>query len=129
MKIKNKTSVPQDLHLRDRNLFYLVTIPAGATQEISPTCDISNLDELLRYDKVVIVDKENPHSIVITKEETPDISEKIIQVDTDEGSVEVTEDIPTTAEDKFICSICGAEFASNRGLTSHMKRVHADSMN
>lgn len=33
------------------------------------------------------------------------------------------------AEDVFICDICGAEFASARGLASHKNRVHLDESN
>ena len=32
---------------------------------------------------------------------------------------------PEVIEDKFICDICKAEFASARGLNSHKNRVHS----
>lgn len=42
----------------------------------------------------------------------------------DEESVEEESEEPTTLPSAFICEICKAEFASERGLNSHMARTH-----
>lgn len=50
-------------------------------------------------------------------------------IEEDEHEEENKEDIkskePEVIEDKFICDICKAEFASARGLNSHKNRVHS----
>ena len=124
MIIKNNTASPLDLHRRDRNLFYLVTIPAGATQEVSPTCSIGNLEDLKRYGKVSIVDPTAPCTVETTPiEKAPTkVEEKITEEVAEEESP--VEDETPKATGKFICEECKTEFASARGLTSHMKRVH-----
>lgn len=37
-----------------------------------------------------------------------------------------TEETPTINEDKFICKECGLEFASARGLNTHINKVHPE---
>ena len=65
------------------------------------THDISTIEEEVTEDKV-----EDDSNSEETEEEKKDIE-------------------PEVAEDKFICDICKAEFASARGLASHKNRVHS----
>lgn len=83
-----------------------------------------------RYEGIFKIGGQIAQSRVIDSIES--ISEEIIE---DKENKENEEDVPPVedeslendiVEDKFICDICKAEFASARGLASHKNRTHPE---
>ena len=69
--------------------------------------------------------KETPTVVETTPiEETMQAIEEIVEEETQ--TPEPQKEAHETEKSEFICDICGAEFASIRGLTSHKNRVHSD---
>lgn len=141
MKVKNLTSKIQEQKI--------ITLVGG--REISIYIEPNSTTEIIgayildksKFDEGILefVDEE----VKSTKSKLP---EKKIEEKIDEGKLEKTPDgdtppedpddgddededettnEPTVADEKFICPECGAEFASERGLNSHMSRVHSKS--
>ena len=68
---------------------------------------------------------------VETPDDTKDTNEDEVktpdETDPQDESVETpTPKEPEVIDSKFICSVCGQEFASARGLNSHMSRAHSN---
>lgn len=55
-----------------------------------------------------------------------DSQEDLKEESQDDSKEESKEESTTPVSDKFICDVCGAEFASARGLTSHKNRSHLE---
>lgn len=66
---------------------------------------------------------ESPEESGEEEEEDPQLSESL---DNESGEEEEEGSQVPQNEDKFICDVCGAEFASARGLTSHKNRAHTE---
>lgn len=64
-----------------------------------------------------------------SKENREELENREESIEENEHEEENKEDIeskePEVIENKFICDICKAEFASARGLNSHKNRVHS----
>lgn len=123
MIIKNLTKKTQKLWIK--NIFtgdtaevdVLATEPRELGRAFIPDKsmmkDFDQRFEMVGYPRQQIVEKEQ----VIVQES---IQEEIM-----DPPVEETQE-PETLESKFICDICGEEFASARGLTAHKNRSHKE---
>ena len=83
---------------------------------------ISNKEEI--KEEVI----ESSEEIIEKPEELVEEQEEIIGEPTkvlEESSEEVIEE-PETLSDKFICDICGQEYASARSLAAHKARSHKE---
>lgn len=120
MIIQNLTNEVVELRVRYFSMDHM-----ELTQYLQPYAKVKfdkavilNLPEVIT--KVKVGDVATPQEVVVEVAETPVATEP-------EDVQEVQEEVPETTEvveDKFICEECGAEFASARGLSSHMNRVH-----
>lgn len=83
---------------------------------------VSNKEEIK---KEVI---ESPEETIEESEELVEEQEEIIEDPTEvleESPEEIVEE-PETLSDKFICDICGQEYASARSLAAHKARSHKE---
>lgn len=141
MIVKNNTNVEQVIMLTDRyGTSYTVYLPAGRSTEIEPVQYTKKLFELL--DKGILVDVASTGSapkivipVEIAKEpresecacDVPDVVEPVV---TDESPKETVKDhepvVSETETSVYICEVCGAEYASPKGLTRHMNKEHPE---
>ena len=78
-------------------------------------------DAKVEVKKVEVLPKvEEPKREEVHEEEEVAPAEEVV--------AETTEETPKkdVAPDAFVCDICGAEFASARGLASHKNKAHAE---
>lgn len=120
MIIKNPTPEIQEIVVRE-----IVGTRSEYTFYINPygSLDLdSNFLLVKEKTKGSIEVVEEPKKTVIPPVPTP------TPVDEDLTAEETDPTVSTEVEivDKFICEKCGAEFASARGLTSHMNKLHAE---
>ena len=136
MIIKNLTSEVLSLRVKEllADCSYDLTIQAKGFTEIDRAMEIVQLSSLLRERKVEIVSGlVTPREII--KEVSIDVSDPV-QPQEDEKADTVDEpqedekaDTVETSQPEtstYICDICGAEFASARGLSSHKKKTHEE---
>lgn len=112
MKIKNITSKRQELRIVefDGGREFTIYLEGFGETEIQGAY-IPGIENLSHVVKIL---SDSPHKVL----PTPIQEEQMTPEESHEESV-------TIIEDKFICDICGAEFASARGLNSHKNRAHA----
>lgn len=131
MVLENLTKKVQEIVVHeivgDRE-YSLYIQPAGVI-EIDKSLVVVGLDSLKGK-----VEEYNSRRTPVHHVEGESFKEPLEDVDTldtdgdkeseDEESVEEESGEPTTLPSAFICEICKAEFASERGLNSHMARTH-----
>lgn len=136
MLIKNLTSKKQKLEVREltgeRREYEIFIEPAGSTELenliiINPEryAGIFDTGDCIHMEKSPVINEVDP----VEEEKSDDDSVEKSDT-TPEESVEEPQESEesSTAEEvsDCICDICGAEFASARGLSSHKNRVHAE---
>lgn len=132
MVVKNLTDKLQTLVVKpllgeDRE--YDIYLNPKSTTDLDRHLVVVNKDKLKG---LVEFEGENVE-VVPVKEEVPETpAEEVPKTIVEETPVAVEEtseeEAPVEeapAPDKFVCEVCGAEFASNRGLTTHMNKVHS----
>lgn len=131
MKIRNLTDKMQGLRVRELpgGEGYTIFIEAKG-ETVLQGAIVSERDEV-KFDKGIFeyvgVERSAPkieESIESEEVEliTEDLEEESVE---EESQVESLPEESTAGDGKFICEECGAEFASTRGLNSHMNRVHS----
>lgn len=137
MKIRNLTSETQGLRLvyLDGNEGFTIYIEPKGISDVQGAyiADKSKFDKGIL--EIVSPEKTSKASEAYKSEEELNDeapAETLVEDSANEAEELVSEegkDSPkiesTTAPEKFICKECGAEFASERGLNTHMNRVHA----
>lgn len=114
MKIRNLTDHVQEIKVRelrgDHREFSVYIQPNG----------ITDLDRLF-----VIIDKEKVGKLIEVVGVTVPVEESV-HVEKTPAPNEETADPVESEEDptRFICKECGSEFASARGLSTHMNKAH-----
>lgn len=126
MLIKNLTNKQQSFDVKEitgENKVYTIYVTPYGSTEVDRVLLVNPMQYagILEIDGKPIVHKE---TIQIPINSLPKVENKL------EESIEVEEDTPvvetTVAEDSFICDICGAEFASARGLAAHKNKSHTN---
>lgn len=118
MIIKNPTPEIQEIVVRE-----IVGTRSEYTFYINP---YGSLD--LESNFLLVKEKTKGFIEVVEETKNTVIPPVPTPVDEDLTAEETDPTVPTEVEivDKFICEKCGAEFASARGLTSHMNKLHAE---
>lgn len=118
MIIKNLTSEKLEISARDiftRHEYTFYVDPEGHTVR----------EGIVLLRKEELAGKIEVDGSSISPKKLPILQESIEEEETPEDSEEDGgEESPD--DGKFICSECGAEFASARGLASHNNRVHSN---
>lgn len=151
MKIYNKTNQIQELLVNDRcaHSQYLIYVNAKGTTSLDAHIFAPSLPKLVSAGIFQILDEkvcnckehckietsteevnteENPEVDSVDSGENMDISEETNP--TEENNEVVDSPIPEEKSEvneevtKFICDVCGGEFASSRGLTRHKSMAH-----
>ena len=126
MVIKNLTSKVQPIKLEELvggREFTLYVEGHGVTDVVG-----AYIPRVEKYNGIFEIGCKCPS---INTHDTPHIEEEVKEdnAENDSNSEEPEEEKkdkePEVAEDKFVCDICKAEFASARGLASHKNRVHS----
>lgn len=141
MKVYNKTNQIQTISVYDRNTRkpYEIYVCSNSTTEIFNDMvvkgDIDRDKFLLLSDEGIPIE-ETPRVFkeltqvedICEDAEVVDIDETLIDTVSEESNIEeeVEEDSSKAESSSFICEICGAEFASSRGLSTHMKKSHSN---
>lgn len=129
MIIKNLTSDTLKLTMQEmvgehRNYdFYLS--PNGFT-EVDWHFRLLNLEKLVSLGVLECSDFERKPEVISIEDILPDMNEEDTQNSQEDDSDSEDQEESEVSTDKIICEICGAEFASTRGLTSHKSRAHAE---
>lgn len=124
MIIKNLTNEPQKIQLEELTgegrIYDTYLQPLSSTTVEGPfvVVDLPGLKGIVEVDGQEIATSEVE---VPQLEEEDNLEEEENLEEVNEENVEVVED---HEEEKFLCDICGAEFASARGLASHRSRAH-----
>lgn len=121
MILKNLTSMYQSVTVEDTRRRQIASIGIAPFGEFILPEGMKVLDQFSLSGRVSL--GEGGASPVILHESHEEVQEapEIMR----EETVEVAEPVAEIAEDNFICEICGAEFASARGLNSHKNRAHS----
>lgn len=132
MKIKNLTSSVQALRLVDlvEGREFTIYIEGNSWTDIAgmylaDMTQLTNKFEIM--DSIMNVTKVDAElAEVATSEDTAESTdrEEISEDAPEEEDKESEEEPVSSLPNKFICDICGAEFASDRGLNSHKSRSH-----
>lgn len=126
MKVKNLTDRIQSLWIKN---------PREGGRSLSVEVRPHDTRDISDYypDKSMMPDFDKNFEIVGSTKNIPSIKveETITEIQEDTtGDTQIPDEEkfsnPTVLEDKFICEICGAEFASARGLSSHKNRTHPE---
>lgn len=118
MKVINLTPTTQEFRMVEivGGQGYTISIEAKGSTEIPAGFIVEH-------------DKLDKKKFSVIEDGAPQVEEVVIapveDVTPEEEAAPQVEEIPVN-EDKFICEICKAEFASARGLSSHMNRAHSD---
>ena len=141
MIIFNKTNQVQELRVYDfaTKRYYSIYVGSNSKAEVHHSLSTPDIDRLVRAGVFQVIDdslKVNSKDYIreedITVEDLSneltdsleDISEDLSDFSDsseDENPEEKTEEVT-----KFICKICGGEYASSRGLANHMNKAHKD---
>lgn len=132
MKIKNLTNKQQAVTVRDltgdRREYVVYLTPYGATD-----IDLVNILHPERYAGIleingIAVKRAGEVEEIDTPEEPK--SKEVEEINTLKSLIEeskkVEESTPEISKDTFVCDICGAEFASARGLNAHKNKAHSE---
>lgn len=130
--MKNVTSNTLTLNAKTKTKpteSYKISLISGGIYELEQTWTYHDLSDLVSQGKLIIYGEDDVADST-EPEPTLDPVTETVADSTDEEIVE--EDEPTeeheedteTKSDSFICEICGAEYASLRGLQSHLSRSH-----
>lgn len=128
MIIKNLTSKLQPLKVKELagGREFTLYVEGHGEVEIErgyiPISISNKVFEILNTTSAPIFDKEPEYQEII--EENKEVESDEIIIDEEEEKP-----VPKEVDDKFICDICGAEFASARGLNSHKNRAHSEESN
>lgn len=134
MLIKNITATRQELQViyygGDNRKFTISVEPLGTAEIIGARIvDAEKLKGVFSIvtGQSVVEEKKEEISETPIVPETPVVEEAPVQVtEESENTEETVSEAPETVADKITCSICGAEFGSDRGLSMHMSRAHAE---
>lgn len=133
MKVRNLTPEVQELKIVEiaGGREFTIYVEGNSCTDIVEACiqDTSKIGKVFEIVGLPIFDSTKS----IEEPEIPQTPEEITPVEEiKEPEKEVIESEsedsaePSIASEKFICDICGAEFASARGLNSHKSRSHVE---
>lgn len=120
MIIKNLTNNTLQMRMKERidnRREYEFSIAPGSSSEILKEYTIIDLEKYIREGKVAT---DTYHVQTDTEETHVDEKEETVLVEKEEAS-----DKDSNESSSTVCDICGAEFASTRGLAAHRSKVHA----
>lgn len=131
MVIKNLTCKPQSLVVKEitgDHREYDMNFRPHSSVELDRHLTVVHPEKYAGiFDFGVCIVKEEETPIVDatdTEEETP--VEEITTVEEETPIEEVTNVEEDKVPDSFTCDVCGAEFASARGLASHKNKAHSE---
>ena len=120
MIINNLT--PQTLRVRlkeisgDKNEYDIFIQPHGSTEVSQVT--------VVNADPRLLAITSDPYQVPIPNTSSP--VKDAIEEEPEKPVEEVVEEKTPVEDSKFICDICGAEFASSRGLARHKSSSHSE---
>lgn len=134
MKVKNLTSKIQALkvidltggreftiYIKERSCSDITGMYIADKSQLAHKFEIISDDNISSQE----IEPEDSLSEVLPledSEESSDVEDNVVEEDNDKE--EIKDSIPESLSSKFLCDICGAEFASDRGLSSHKSRAH-----
>lgn len=134
MKITNLTDERQEIKLREifgDNYEYSIYLEPHGSTEIEKVTILNHRESILSIndEQPAVVPALVEEEVEVVLEEYDELEEgEVVLGEHDEVEDEIApvEEKPQVDGPEFVCEVCGAEFASSRGLNAHKNKAHSE---